>query len=121
MKTENSTQSVSVEISPEHFKTVQMRCGTIISAETPKNARKPAYILEIDFGPFGIRKSSAQITKRYTAENLIGQQVIAVFNLPARQIGNIQSQCLVLGVECDEGDVVLLKPEARVPNGKIIS
>lgn len=100
----------------DDFSKVEMRVGTILSAEVFKEARNPAYILMVDFGPFGIRKSSAQITKLYTTEEIIGKQVIAVVNFPQKQIATIQSQCLILGVMNDK-EVTLLSPDKLVENG----
>jgi tRNA-binding protein len=98
------------------FTKVEMRIGTIQSAEVFHEARKPAYKLLIDFGPFGIRKTSAQITKRHTTAELIGKQVVAVVNFPAKQIANIRSECLILGsVNGDE--IVLLTSDQPVENG----
>lgn len=104
-------------ISWEQFEQVEMRTGTIISAEHFPKARKPAYQLAIDFGPLGIKKSSAQITVHYQPEQLVGMQVIAVVNFPPRQIANFFSECLVLGVYDGQGDVVLLQPGHLVGNG----
>ena len=98
------------------FEKVEMRVGTIISAEPFEEARKPAYKMIIDFGEFGVRKTSAQLTKRYIPEDLVGKQIIAVINFPAKQIANIQSECLVLGaVNGDE--VTLLTPDKPIQNG----
>ncbi|HEY0047175.1 MAG TPA: tRNA-binding protein [Flavobacterium sp.] len=106
------------EITWMDFEKVEMRTGTIISVEHFPEARKPAYKLTINFGlEIGILKSSAQITKRYQLDELIGKQIIAVVNFPRKQIGNFMSECLVLGVTGDDGDVVLLKPEVGVRNG----
>lgn len=103
------------------FEKVAMRVGTILSVDDFPTARKPAYQLTIDFGPsVGIRKSSAQITKRYTKEALLGKQIIAVVNFPKKQIGNFMSECLVLGAVGEENDVVLLTPEVQVNNGLAI-
>lgn len=99
------------------FMKVEMRVGTILSAEVFKKARKPAYKLEVDFGPLGMRKTSAQITENYTPEGLKGMQVIAVVNFPPKQIANMMSECLVLGSVSENGSVVLLKPEQTVNNG----
>ncbi|MEZ4919525.1 MAG: tRNA-binding protein [Saprospiraceae bacterium] len=105
----------------DDFLKVDMRIGTIIAAADFPKARKPAYQLEIDFGPeLGVRKSSAQITDFYDRENLIGKQVIAVVNFPTRQIANFFSEVLVLGAVQDAG-VVLLQPEQSVVNGTRIS
>ncbi len=105
-----------------HFQEVQMRVGTIIIAENFPEAKQPAYKLQIDFGPeLGIKKSSAQITKRYKKEELIGKQIIAVVNFPPKQIANFMSECLVLGAVDADGDVILLQPEANAANGLRIS
>ena len=99
------------------FEKVVMRIGTIIEVNNFTNARKPAYQLTIDFGTeIGIKKSSAQITKRYSKENLIGKQIVAVVNFPKKQIGNFMSECLVLG-SVNEHDIVLLSSDLKVENG----
>lgn len=108
-------------IAVEEFERIDIRCGTILEASAFPQARKPAYKLRIDFGPLGILTSSAQITKRYTIEELSGKQIIAVVNFPARQIGPMMSECLVLGVVGDEGDVVLVHPDVQVRNGQRIA
>lgn len=100
------------------FEAVDMRVGTIIEVALFPEARKPAYKLTINFGEeIGIKKSSAQITKRYSESNLLNRQVIVVVNFPAKQIANFISECLVLGVVDAEGDVTLLQPESQVKNG----
>ena len=100
------------------FEKVEMRVGTILEANDFPEARKPAYQLTIDFGAnIGIRKTSAQITKRYQKEDLINRQIIAVVNFPEKQIGKFMSQCLVLGSMGDDNDVVLLQPDFKVENG----
>jgi tRNA-binding protein len=105
-------------LSWEEFEKTEMRVGTILEANDFPEARKPAYQLTIDFGStIGIRKSSAQITQRYTKEDLQGRQVIAVVNFPKKQIGKFMSECLVLGAVGQEGDVVLLSPDFKVENG----
>lgn len=98
------------------FAKIDMRVGTILEAEIFKEAKKPAYKVLIDFGDLGIKKSSAQITKLYKPEDLIGKQVIAVVNFPEKQIANIKSQCLILGV-INEDEVTLLTPTKQVKNG----
>jgi tRNA-binding protein len=99
------------------FKKVEMRVGTILEANDFADARKPAYQLIIDFGTeIGIKKSSAQLTKRYSKEDLIGKQIIAVVNFPKKQIGKFWSDCLVLG-SVNDGDIVLLTSDIKVENG----
>jgi tRNA-binding protein len=102
----------------EEFEKTEMRVGTIIEVNDFPEARKPAYQLTIDFGSeLGVRRSSAQITKRYIKEALVGRQIVAVVNFPKKQIGKFMSECLVLGVVGQEGDVVLLSPDFKVENG----
>ena len=104
-------------ISWNDFEKVEMRVGTILDAIEFPEARKPAYQLSIDFGEaIGIKKSSAQITKRYSKEDLIGKQIIAVVNFPKKQIGKFNSECLVLGSVNGE-DIVLLTSDLKVANG----
>jgi tRNA-binding protein len=104
-------------ISWEDFEKVDIRTGTILEVNDFPGARKPAYQITIDFGEFGIKKSSAQITALYSKEALIGKQVIAVVNFPVKQIANFFSECLVLGVYNENNDVVLLQPTLPVKNG----
>lgn len=101
----------------EDFEKIDIRTGTILEVNDFPGARKPAYQLSIDFGELGIKRSSAQITKLYNKEELIGKQVIAVVNFPVKQIANFFSQCLVLGVYNENNDVVLLQPTLPVKNG----
>ena len=106
------------EIDWNDFEKVEMRIGTVISAETFPEARNPAFKLKIDFGEgIGEKMSSAQITRRYTKEELPGRQIIAVVNFPVKRIAGFKSECLVLGVMGDDKDVVLLSPDQKVPNG----
>lgn len=107
-----------MEISWSDFTKVDMRIGTIIEVNDFPKARKPAYQLKIDFGAeIGVRKTSAQITMRYSKEFLLDRQVVAVINFPPKQIADFMSECLVLGAVGDENDIVLLNPEAKVENG----
>ena len=100
------------------FEKVEMRVGTILEVNDFSEARKPAYQLTIDFGSnIGIRKTSAQIIKRYKKEDLINRQIIAVVNFPKKQIGKFMSECLVLGAVGEEGDVILLAPDFKIENG----
>jgi tRNA-binding protein len=99
------------------FEKINICAGTIIEAGDFPNARKPAYQLSIDFGPHGIKRSSAQITHHYNKEELIGKQVVAVLNFPIKQIATFFSECLVLGVYDSNSQVVLLKPDKDVQNG----
>jgi tRNA-binding protein len=99
------------------FEKVAMRVGTITDVQDFPEARKPAYKLTVDFGPLGIKKSSAQVTVNYTKEALIGRQVIAVVNFPPKQIGKYLSEVLVTGFEDANGNIVLAQPQSPVPNG----
>lgn len=105
------------ELSWDDFLKVEMRVGTILSAEVFTEAKNPAFRLMIDFGDFGKKKTSAQITKKYKPEELIGRQVIAVINFPPKQIANMMSECLVLGGLGENKEVTLIQPESAVPNG----
>jgi tRNA-binding protein len=105
-------------ISWDDFAKVELRVGRIIAAEEFPQARKPAYVLQVDFGEqLGIRKSSAQVTALYTREQLLGKLVVAVLNFPAKQIGPVMSQCLVTGFHNDRGEVALCVPDQAVPLG----
>jgi len=109
---------MSGQITYADFENVEIRVGTVIAAEPFPEARKPAFKLRIDFGPeIGVKKTSAQITKHYTPETLIGRQVAAVVNFPPRQIGPFMSEVLTLGFPDAEGGVVLIAPSLEVPNG----
>jgi tRNA-binding protein len=105
-------------IALDDFLKVDIRVGTIVEAKTFPQARKPAYQIHIDFGPaIGVKKSSAQITKHYRLEDLVGRQVAAVVNFPPRQIGPFMSEVLTLGFPDAAGEVVLIGPSLAVPNG----
>jgi tRNA-binding protein len=106
------------EITYAEFEKVDIRVGTIVEVEPYPEARKPAFKLKVDFGPaLGIKKTSAQITKHYRLEELVGRQVAAVVNFPPKQIGKFMSEVLVLGFPDAEGGVVLVRPDLAVPNG----
>lgn len=110
---------MSETISFDDFVKVDIRAGTIVEAREFPEARKPAYILVIDFGPeIGLKKSSAQITVHYTPEMLVGRQVLGVVNFPPRQIGPVRSEVLTLGFEDEGGAIVLAAIERKVPDGK---
>lgn len=102
------------------FEKIDMRVGTIIAAEVFKEARKPAYKITIDFGELGTRQTSAQVTKLYNCEELVGKQVIAVVNFPPKQIANFFSECLLLGA-VEGAEVTLLHTDKPVKNGLRIS
>ena len=104
-------------ISWSDFEKVEMRVGTIIDVADFPEARNPSYKMAIDFGESGIRKSSAQLTKLYAKEDLIGKQVVAVVNFPPKQIANFFSECLVLGAVGANKEVTILQPEQKVKNG----
>ena len=106
-----------MEISWEDFEKIDIRSGTIVEVSDFPKARKPSLKLKIDFGELGIKKSSAQITKFYSKESLLGSQVIAIVNFPPKQIADFFSECLVLGIYTPEKDVVLLRPDQGVGNG----
>jgi tRNA-binding protein len=102
----------------DDFQKVQLRVGTIVGVEAFPEARKPAWILRVDFGAdVGVKKSSAQITDLYGRDELLGKQVIAVVNFPPKQIGPLMSECLVTGFHREDGAIVLAVPDSNVPNG----
>ena len=109
----NSNQNISWS----DFSKVEMRIGTIISAVEFKEVKNPAYKIQIDFGEFGVKKASAQITQLYMPIDLIGKQIVAVINFPPKQIANMMSECLLLGAVGDDNDVIILNPERKVKNG----
>ena len=99
------------------FEKIDIRVGTILEVTDFPKAKKPSYQIKIDFGKEGVKMSSAQITEYYKKENLVGQQVVAVLNFPAKQVANFFSECLVLGIFDEQQEVVLLQPERKVING----
>ena len=106
------------QIAIADFDRVDIRVGTVVDATPFPEAKKPAIKLWVDFGaPLGVRQSSAQLTVHYTADRLIGRQVVAVVNFPPRRIAGFESQVLVLGVPDENGAVVLLRPDIKVPDG----
>ena len=102
------------------FERVDMRVGVVVDAQEFPEARRPAYKLWVDFGPLGVKRSSAQITRRYAAPELIGRRVVAVVNFPPKRIGPFFSEVLVLGAYDASGDVILLVPDADVAPGSRI-
>jgi tRNA-binding protein len=108
------------EIQPPDFQKVDMRVGVIVDAQAFPEARRPAYKLSIDFGPLGVKRSSAQITRHYQPADLVGRHVIAVVNFPPKQIGPFVSEVLVLGAYDDTGEVILLQPDRAVTPGSKI-
>ncbi len=107
-----------MQISYADFTKVEMRVGTVVAAEPFPEARHPAYRLRVDFGPeIGVKKTSAQLTAHYRPADLVGRQVAAVVNFPPKQIGKSMSEVLVLGFPDEAGEVVLIQPDQRVPNG----
>lgn len=101
----------------EEFEKVELRAGTIIEVQEFPEARRPAYKIVVDFGPLGIKKSSAQITTAYTLDELVGKQVVGVVNFPKKQIGTYMSEFLVTGFENETGDIILTSIDQKVPNG----
>lgn len=101
----------------QDFEKVELRAGTVLEVHEFPEAHKPAYKLRIDFGDLGIKWSSAQITRHYSREELIGKQIVAVINFPKKQIANFRSECLVTGFADKNGDIVLTCTEKPVPNG----
>ncbi len=104
-------------ISWDDFEKVELRAGTVLRVEPFPEARKPAYKIWVDFGPFGVKQSSAQLTRLYGENDLVGRQVIGVINFPPKQIAHFKSEVLLTGFILDKEEVVLVQPERRVPNG----
>ena len=109
--------SATGQSTPEEFFRTEVHVGRVVKAKEFPAARKPAYRLTIDFGPLGEKRSSAQITARYTADELVGRLVVAVTNFPPRQVANFMSEVLILGVPDDDNEVVLLRPDTDVKPG----
>ena len=109
------------EVTFEEFQRVRIHAGTVVEAAPNPRARVPAYVLRIDFGPLGMRTSSAQLTRNYTPEELVGRQVVAVTNFPPKRVAGVKSEVLVLGTVSDEEGVVLLHPTFPVANGTIVA
>ncbi len=105
------------EVTFEDFRRVRIHAGTVVEAAPNPKARVPAYVLRIDFGPLGMRTSSAQLTRNYTPGELVGRQVVAVMNFPPKRVAGVKSEVLVLGTVSDEAGVVLLHPTFPVENG----
>lgn len=101
----------------QDFEKIELRAGTILEVQEFPEARKPAYKLRIDFGDLGIKWSSAQVTRLYSQEDLLGKQIVAVINFPRKQIANFHSECLVTGFADENGDIVLTGTDKPVPNG----
>ena len=115
---EGQSEPLSPEITYDDFRRIDIRVGTIVEAEAFPEARRPAFKLTVDFGPaIGVRRTSAQITKHYRLDELIGRQVAAVVNFPKKQIGKFMSEVLVLGFPDENGAVVWIQPSLGVPNG----
>ena len=106
------------QITWQEFESIELRAGTIIAVEDFPEAKKPAYKITVDFGPeIGVKKSSAQLTKLYSKEQLLGRQIIGVINFPPKQIGPMPSEVLITGFYNEAGAVVLAIPERQVPDG----
>jgi tRNA-binding protein len=109
------------EVTFEEFQRVRIHAGTVVEAAPNPRARVPSYVLRIDFGPLGMRTSSAQLTRNYTPEELVGRQVVAVMNFPPKRVAGVKSEVLVLGTVTDEEGVVLLHPTFPVANGAFVA
>lgn len=107
----------SEEVTFEEFQRLRIHAGTIVEAAPNPQAKVPAYVLRIDFGPLGMRTSSAQITRHYTPQDLVGRQVVAVTNFPPKRVAGVKSEVLVLGAVSEDASVVLLQPSFPIANG----
>lgn len=110
-------KTIENQINWNDFSKIEMRVGTIISADIFKEVKNPAYKIVVDFGELGKRKTSAQITKLYSPDEILGKQVIAVINFPPKQIANMMSECLILGAVEKDNNVTLIQTERKVKNG----
>ncbi|MFN2260871.1 MAG: tRNA-binding protein [Psychroflexus sp.] len=108
---------MKTDLTWKDFQKVDMRVGTIISAEIFEEAKQPAYKMLVDLGEFGIKKTSAQITELYKPDDLIGKQTVVVINFPKKQIANMMSECLVLGAVGEQKQITIIQPESKVKNG----
>ena len=109
------------EVTLQEFQRLRIHAGTIVEAAPNPQARVPAYVLRIDFGPLGLRTSSAQITCNYSAQDLVGRQVVAVVNFPPKRVAGVKSEVLVLGTVSEGEGVVLLQPSFPVANGSPVA
>ena len=111
----------SEEVTFEEFQRIRIHAGTIVEAVPNPQARVPAYVLRIDFGPLGLRTSSAQITRHYTPQDLVGRQVAAVMNFPPKRVAGVKSEVLVLGTISEDEGVVFLHPSFPVADGTLVA
>lgn len=111
----------NITINWQDFEKIDMRIGTVIDVQVFKEVRNPAYKIWVDFGDLGIKKTSAQVTKLYEVDELIGKQVVAIVNFPPKQIATFMSECLILGGLGEDREVILIQPERLVTNGTKIS
>ena len=109
------------EVTFEEYQRIRIHAGTIVEAAPNPRARIPAYVLRIDFGALGMRTSSAQLTRNYPPEDLVGRQIVAVMNFPPKRVAGVKSEVLVLGTVSDEEGVVLLHPTFPVANGALVT
>ena len=109
------------QVAFEEFRRIRIHAGTVVEAAPNPKARTPAYVLRIDFGPLGMRTSSAQVTRNYTPEQLVGRQVVAVLNFPPKRVAGVKSEVLVLGAVDEADGVALLQPTFPVANGSPVA